>query len=242
MKIYCIGIGPGGEEQMTMRAIHAIEKCDCVAGYPLYLELIENLLQGKERIATPMKKEVARCEAARDAALQGKTVAMVSSGDAGVYGMAGVLHEVCAAYPEIEIEVIPGVTAACAGAAVLGAPLISDFAVISLSDLLTPWEKIENRLRAAAQGDFVICLYNPMSQKRIDHLRRACDYILEHRAEDTPCGTVHSIGREGEHGELCTLKELRDKKVDMFTTIIIGNSQTKVIHGKLVTPRGYREV
>lgn len=242
MKIYVIGLGPGGQEQMTQRAVHALQSCDCVAGYPLYLELVEDLIAGKERIATPMKREVERCKAARDAALTGKNVAMVSSGDAGVYGMAGVMHEVCADDPQIELEVIPGVTAACAGAAVLGAPLIHDFAVISLSDLLTPWEKIEKRLRAAAETDFVICLYNPSSKKRADYLRRACDFILQSRAGETPCGTAHSIGRTGEHGELCTLSELRDKQVDMFTTVIIGNSQTKVINGRLVTPRGYGQI
>ncbi|NCB28408.1 MAG: precorrin-3B C(17)-methyltransferase [Clostridia bacterium] len=242
MKIYVIGLGPGGAEQMTLRAVRALEKCDCIAGYPLYLQLIDDLIAGKERIETPMKREVERCVAARNAALAGKTVAMVSSGDAGVYGMAGVMHEGCEAYPDIEIEVIPGVTAACAGAAVLGAPLIHDFAVISLSDLLTPWEKIEKRLRAAAEADFVICLYNPSSKKRADYLQRACDYILAYRAAETCCGTVHSIGREGEHGELCSLGELRNKQVDMFTTVIIGNSQTRAIHGKMVTPRGYKDV
>lgn len=242
MKIFCIGLGPGGKEQMTLRAIHAIENCDCVAGYPLYLDLISDLLEGKERIETPMKREYQRCAAARDAALENKSVAMVSSGDAGVYGMAGILHEVCADYPQIEIEVVPGVTAACAGAAVLGAPLVSDFSVISLSDLLTPWDTIQKRLFAAAEGDFVICLYNPMSKKRVDHLQRACDYIMKHRTGDTPCGIVQNIGRAGETGQLCTLSQLRDRKVDMFTTIIIGNSQTKIIGGKLVTPRGYREV
>lgn len=242
MKIYVIGLGPGGEEQMTLRAVRALESCDCVAGYPLYLQLVENLIMGKVRIETPMKREVERCTAARDAALEGHTVAMVSSGDAGVYGMAGVMHEVCADYPEIEIEVVPGVTAACAGAAVLGAPLIHDFAIISLSDLLTPWEKIEKRLRAAAEADFVICLYNPSSLKRADYLRRACDDILQSRAADTPCGTVQNIGRAGEKGTVMTLAALRDTQVDMFTTVIIGNSQTKVIGGKLVTPRGYKQV
>ncbi|MGI6182100.1 MAG: precorrin-3B C(17)-methyltransferase, partial [Agathobaculum sp.] len=145
MKLYCIGIGPGGEEQMTQRAVCALEQCDCVAGYGLYLTLIDGLLCGKERIQTGMTREVDRCLAARDAALSGKTVAVVSSGDAGVYGMAGLLLEVCAPYPELEVEVIPGVTAACAGGAVLGAPLTCDFACVSLSDLLTPWEVIEKR-------------------------------------------------------------------------------------------------
>lgn len=242
MKIYVIGLGPGGEEQMTLRAVRALQACDCVAGYPLYLELVASLIVGKERIETPMKREVERCTAARDAALAGKTVAMISSGDAGVYGMAGVMHEVCAAYPEIEIEVVPGVTAACAGAAVLGAPLTHDFAVISLSDLLTPWDKIETRLIAAASADFVICLYNPSSKKRADYLRRACDCILPHRAGDTPCGTAHNVGRDGEYGVVMTLAALRETPVDMFTTVFIGNSQTVIIGKRIVTPRGYRAI
>lgn len=239
MKIYVIGLGPGGKEQMTLRAVHALESCQVVAGYPLYLELVEDLIADKERIATPMKREVERCTAARDAALAGKTVAMLSSGDAGVYGMAGVMHEVCQDDPQIEIEVISGVTAACAGAAVLGAPLIHDFSVISLSDLLTPWDKIEKRVRGAAEADFVMCLYNPSSKKRADYLQRACDMVLESRRADTPCGIVRNIGREGENGQILTLGELRNTAVDMFTTVFIGNSQTRVINGKLVTPRGY---
>ncbi|MDY3619039.1 precorrin-3B C(17)-methyltransferase [Agathobaculum sp.] len=239
MKLYVVGIGPGGPEQMTGRALRAIETCDCVAGYPLYLSLIEPLLEGKARIETAMKQEVLRCEAARDAALSGKTVAMVSSGDAGVYGMAGLMHEVCGAYPEIEIEVVPGVTAATAGAAVLGAPLTHDFAVISLSDLLTPWEVIEKRLRCAAEADFVLCLYNPASKKRADYLRRACGIVRAFRADETPCGLVRNIGRAGETGEILTLVDLQDTPADMTTTVFIGSSRTRVVNGRLVTPRGY---
>lgn len=164
MKLYCIGIGPGGEEQMTLRAVRALEKCDCVAGYGLYLDLIENLISGKERIESGMTREVLRCKAAIEAAKQGKTVAVVSSGDAGVYGMAGLLLELCEHEPNLEVEVIPGITAACSGGAVLGSPLTCDFACISLSDLLTPWDKIEQRLRGAAAGDFCIALYNPSSK------------------------------------------------------------------------------
>lgn len=241
MKLYVIGLGPSGEEQMTLRAVRALAQCDCVAGYPLYLELISDLIAGKERIETPMKRERARCVAARDAALAGKTTAMVSSGDAGVYGMAGLLHEVCADYPQLQIEVIAGVTAACAGAAVLGAPLTHDFAVISLSDLLTPWEKIEARLLAAAQADFVLCLYNPASRKRADYLQRACNLVLRHKRADTPCGLAKNIGRAGETGEILTLGALCDAPADMFTTVFIGNSQTRVIGGRLVTPRGYAD-
>ena len=259
MKIYCIGIGPGGEEQMTLRAVRALEACDCVAGYGLYLDLIDGLIEGKERIQTGMTKEVDRCTAARDAARagrtrevdrcaaalerakQGRTVAVVSSGDAGVYGMAGLLIEL-AAGTGVEVEVIPGITAACSGGAVLGSPLTCDFACISLSDLLTPWDKIEQRLRGAAAGDFCIALYNPSSRRRADHLARACDILLETVPPETVCGTVRSIGREGESFSLTTLGALRDTPVDMLTTVFIGNSRTVVIDGRMVTPRGYRGV
>lgn len=242
MKLYVIGIGPGGENEMTLRAARALEKCNCVAGYHLYLDLIENLLDGKERIQTGMMKEVDRCTAARDAALSGKTVAVISSGDSGVYGMAGLMFELCENYPEIKIEVIPGITAACSGGAVLGSPLTCDFAVVSLSDLLTPWEIIEKRVRSAASGDLALVLYNPASKKRIDHLMRVCDMILEYQSPDTVCGIVRNIGREGESFELMTLSKLRDTQVDMLTTVFIGNSRTKIISGRMVTPRGYRGV
>ena len=242
MKLYCIGIGPGGAEQMTSRAVRALEECDCVAGYGLYLDLIQELLDGKTRIQTGMTREVDRCTAARDAAKDGHTVAVVSSGDAGVYGMAGLLLEVCAQDPEIQIEVIPGVSAALSGGAVLGAPLTNDFACVSLSDLLTPWEVIEKRLRGAAQGDFCIALYNPASKKRTDHLQRACDILLETLPPETVCGTVRNIGREGETYTLTTLGALRNIQADMLTTVFVGNSRTRVINGRMVTPRGYRGV
>lgn len=242
MKLYVIGIGPGGEEQMTLRAVRALEKCDCVAGYGLYLDLIAPLLAGKERIQTGMMREVERCTAARDAALEGRTVAVISSGDAGVYGMAGLLFEVCAGHPEIDIEVVPGVTAACAGGAVLGSPLTCDFAAISLSDLLTPWETIEKRVRCAAEGDLCIALYNPASKRRTDHLQRVCDILLDVQPPETVCGLVRNIGREGERFTLTTLAQLRDTPVDMLTTVFVGNRSTKVIGGRMVTPRGYRGV
>lgn len=239
MKLYVIGIGPGGADQMTPRARQAIEHSDIIAGYTTYIDLVRPLIGDKEILQTPMKKEIDRCKLARDAALTGETVSMICSGDAGVYGMAGLMYEVCEQHPDIDIEVIPGITAACGGAAVLGAPLIHDFAVISLSDLLTPWEKIQKRLDFAAQADFCICLYNPSSHKRADYLQKACDILLRSKSPETPCGTVRNIGRDGECGEIYTLAQLRDTKVDMFTTVFIGNSQTRVINGKLVTPRGY---
>ena len=238
-KVTVIGLGPGGGADLTGRARAALEGCDLIVGYTAYIELVKPDFPEKEVLSTGMRREVDRCRAAVEAALTGKDVAVVCSGDSGVYGMAGLIYEVAQEYDPIEIEVVPGITAACGGAAVLGAPLTHDFAVISLSDLLTPWEKIEKRLSAAAQADFVICLYNPSSRNRPDYLQRACDILLRDKDPDTVCGTVRNIGREGEEGQLLTLAQLRDTQVDMFTTVFIGNSQTKVLSGKMVTPRGY---
>ena len=240
MKLYVIGLGPGSYENLTIRADRALKECDTVIGYTVYVDLVKEYYQGKEYLSTPMKKEIDRCKMAFEEARKGKTVAMVCSGDAGVYGMAGLMYEVGESYPEIELEIIPGITAALGGAAVLGAPLTHDFAVISLSDLLTPWETIVERLTDAAKGDFCVSLYNPSSKKRHDYLMKACDIFLEYKSEDTVCGIVQNIDRKGETFKILTLKELRDTQVDMFTTVFIGNSQTKVIGNKIVTPRGYR--
>lgn len=239
-KIYVVGIGPGEYEQMTMRAANALKSCDVIVGYTVYVDLVKEHFADKEFLTTPMRKEVDRCELAFEEAAKGKNVAMICSGDAGVYGMSGLMLEIGERYPEIEVEVIPGVTAATGGAAVLGAPLIHDFALISLSDLLTPWEKIEKRLLCASEADFVICLYNPSSKKRHDYLQKACDLMMQHKSPKTVCGTVKSIGRDGEEMEVMTLGELRDRQVDMFTTVFIGNSQTRNINGRMVTPRGYK--
>ena len=241
-KLYVVGIGPGEYEQMTLKAIHALEKSDVIIGYTVYVDLVKEHFPGKEFMTTPMKKEVDRCILAFEEAQKGKTVSMICSGDAGVYGMSGLMYEVGVNYPEVELEIIPGVTAATGGAAVLGAPLIHDFCLISLSDLLTPWEKIEKRLLNAAEADMGIVLYNPSSKKRHDYLQKACDLMMQFKSPDTICGTVLNIGREGETGTVMTLKELRDTQVDMFTTVWVGNSQTKVVSGKMVTPRGYRNV
>lgn len=238
-KVTVIGLGPGGGADLTGRARAALEGCDLIVGYTAYIELVKPDFPEKEVLSTGMRREVDRCRVAVEAALTGKDVAVVCSGDSGVYGMAGLIYEVAQEYDPIEIEVVPGITAACGGAAVLGAPLTHDFAVISLSDLLTPWEKIEKRLSAAAQADFVICLYNPSSRNRPDYLQRACDILLRDKDPNTVCGTVRNIGREGEEGKLLTLAQLRDTQVNMFTTVFIGNSQTKVLGGKMVTPRGY---
>lgn len=238
--LYVVGIGPGEYEQMTIRAAEVLRACDVIAGYTVYVDLIRERFGEKELLSTPMKREVERCRLALEAASSGKKVAMICSGDGGVYGMAGLVLELAPEYPGVKVQVIPGVTAACAGAAVLGAPLIHDFAVISLSDLLTPMETIEKRVRAAAEADFVICLYNPASKKRADHLKRACDWILEMRSPETICGIVKNIGRDGQEMEVLTLEKLREAQVDMFTTVFIGNSSTRQIGAYMVTPRGYR--
>ena len=242
MKLTVVGLGPGAGEDMTGRAYRAIEEADVVIGYTAYIDLIRGAFPEKEMRSTGMKKEVDRCRMAVQAASEGKNVAVVCSGDSGVYGMAGLIYEVSKEFPPVEIEVVPGITAACGGAAVLGAPLTHDFAVISLSDLMTPWEKIEKRLECAAEADFVVCLYNPRSRGRADYLMKACDIMMRHKSGDTVCAYVKNIGRDGEQSRILPLSELRDSTdVDMFTTVFVGNSQTTVIDGKMVTPRGYMQ-
>ena len=241
-KIYVVGIGPGAYEKMTIEACETLKNCDVIIGYTVYVDLVKDHFPGKTFLTTPMRKEKERCVMAFKEAAKDRTVAMICSGDAGVYGMAGLIYEVGKDYPETEIAVVPGVTAAISGAACLGAPLIHDFCLISLSDLLTPWELIEERLHSAGKGDFVGCLYNPSSVKRADYLAKACDILMEHKPKETICGIVNNIGREGEHMQVMTLSELRDTKVDMFTTVFIGNTRTKVLNGRMVTPRGYKDV
>lgn len=241
-KIYVTGLGPGAADQMTVQAQKVLEQCPVIIGYTVYIDLIRGQYPDKIFLSTPMRKEADRCRLAFEEAEKGQDVAMVCSGDAGIYGMAGLICEIGKDYPDVGIEIVPGITAASGGAAVLGAPLMHDFAVISLSDLLTPWEKIESRLRAAAESDFVICLYNPSSKKRADYLAKACDIILESRGAETVCGTVRNIGREGESYEILPLGRLRDTQVDMFTTVFIGNSNTMELNGRMVTPRGYKDV
>jgi precorrin-3B C17-methyltransferase len=227
---------------MTIEAAEALQCSDTIIGYTVYIDLVKEHLPGKEFLSTPMKKEVERCVMAFEEAEKGKTVSMVCSGDAGVYGMSGLMYEVGERYPDVKLRIIPGVTAALGGGAVLGAPLIHDFCLISLSDLLTPMEKIEKRLQAAAEADFCIVLYNPSSHKRKDYLQKACDILLQYRKPDTVCGIVENIGRDGETSRVLTLGELRNTDVNMFTTVFIGNSQTKNLNGKMVTPRGYKNV
>lgn len=241
-KIYVTGLGPGASDQMTVQAKKVLEKCPVIIGYTVYIDLIREEFPDKIFLSTPMRREVDRCRMAFEEAGKGQDVAMVCSGDAGIYGMAGLIFEIGKEYPEVGVEIVPGITAASGGAAVLGAPLMHDFAVVSLSDLLTPWEKIEKRIRAAAEADFVICIYNPSSKKRVDYLKKACGMILEYRKPETVCSMVRNIGRDGESYEILSLERLQDAQTDMFTTVFIGNSDTMVINGRMVTPRGYRDV
>lgn len=210
-------------------------------GYGTYIKLIQSIVKkGAEVVSGTMGKEVERAQIAVDKAKEGKLVVMVSSGDPGVYGMAGVVLEVAAKdKTPVPVEIVPGVTAATAASAILGAPLVSDFAVISLSDLLTPWEKIERRLEAAASADFSIVLYNPQSQGRVEPLAKAYEIMLKCINPKTPVGIVRQAGREGEGATITTLKDMLNVEIDMVTTIVVGNSATKVVNGKMVTARGY---
>lgn len=239
-KIFIVGIGPGKEEMMTGEALQVLEQADVIVGYTVYVNLLGERFREKKIITTPMRQETERCKLCFEEAAQGRQVALICSGDAGIYGLASLMYEMGKEYPMTELTVVPGITAASSGAAVLGAPLNHDFCVISLSDLLTPWEKIKKRLIAAAEGDFAIAIYNPSSHKRKDYLRRACDILLRVIEEERPCGYVENIGREGTRTVTCTLKELRDTQVNMFTTVFIGNAGSEIINGKLITKRGYQ--
>ncbi len=242
MKLYVVGFGCGCHDGMTIEAERVIQKSDLIVGYTVYADLIKQYFPEKEYFCTGMRQERERVMEALKQASQGKTVALVCSGDSSVYGMAGLAYELSDHDPNVEIETVAGVTAALSGGAVLGAPLTHDFAVISLSDLLTPWEKICTRLRLAAEADFTIALYNPSSRKRTDYLEKACEILLQYKSPETICGYVRNIGRDGEESCVLTLAELKSMSVDMFTTVFIGNSDTKIIHGKMVTPRGYKNV
>ncbi|WMJ89532.1 precorrin-3B C(17)-methyltransferase [Anaerocolumna sp. MB42-C2] len=240
MKLYIIGFGAGNYQYMTMQAKEALEDSEVIVGYSVYVELVQKYIENKEYYSTSMKKEEERCRWAIEKTLQGKKVAIICSGDSGVYGLASLVYELAVEYEPFEIEVISGVTAALSGGAVLGAPLTHDFAVISLSDLLTPWDLIEKRLQCSAMCDMVICLYNPSSKKRFDYLKKACEIILKYRKKETVCGYVRNIGREGESSQIMNLVDLKELSVDMFTTVFIGNSTTKNLNNKMVTPRGYK--
>ncbi len=227
---------------MTVAAADILRKCEVIVGYTVYVDLLREHFTDKAFLTTAMRQETERCRMAFEEAQKGKLTAVVCSGDAGIYGMAGLMLELSEIYPETQIEVVPGVTAALGGGAVLGAPLGHDCAFISLSDLLTPWEIIEKRLISAAEADFAVCLYNPSSRKRKDYLQKACQVMLKAKSPDTVCGLVKNIARSGEEMKVLTLRELADTPADMFVTVFIGNSDTKVIRGRMVTPRGYRAV
>ncbi len=238
-KLYVIGIGPGGREHMTLMALKAIEDSDAVIGYGPYISYIEDLISGKEVISTGMGGEMERVEAALKSADSGKTTCIVSTGDAGLYGMAGPVCEMGKNYPEVEIVVVPGVSSAFMAGAVLGAPLMHDTALISLSDLLTDWDLIKERVRAASEADFVIALYNPKSKTRLTHLEEAVEIMKRYKSPETRVGIVKNAGREGEEIITATLDSIPYDRVDMMTTLIIGNKTTFLENGKMVTPRGY---
>ena len=241
--LYVIGLGPGNADSITPQAREALHRAQCVAGYKLYVELVPPAwLEGKTLITTGMRKEQERCQAAIDAARAGKVTAMVCSGDAGVYGMSGLVLEMLDAQglmQDIPVEVVAGVPAVCAAAALLGAPLMHDFACVSLSDLLTPWETIEQRLHAACAADFVLALYNPRSRGRDWQLARALDIAREHRPAATPVGLVRQAGRAEEQASVSRLDDFNPDSVDMLSLVIIGNSATRCLGGRMVTPRGY---
>ena len=237
-----VGIGPGNYENMTIAADRALAACDVIVGYPVYVEQVRGRYPEKACVSTAMTQEAKRCRMALELAQEGKRVALVCSGDSGIYGMAALVYELRGESTQPEITVVPGLTAACSGAAVLGAPLTHDFAVISLSDRLTPWEKIEKRLLCAAEADLAIAIYNPASHGRPDHLKRACEILLRVLPEDRLCGVVRNIGREGQSRRILTLGALKTAQIDMFCTVFIGNAATKLVADELVTPRGYRDV
>ena len=239
--VFVVGLGPGGAQFLTAQAQSALDQAEVLCGYTVYLDLIRPLYPEKETYATGMTKELDRCRWALETAQAGRCVALVCSGDAGVYGMASPLLELAEHYPDVAVEIVPGLTAALSGGAVLGAPLAHDFCVLSLSDRLTPWEVIEKRLACAAQGDFAVALYNPSSKGRPDYLQRAVKILRANgKPADTVCGIVRSIGREGQESHLLTLAQLEHTPVDMFTTVFIGNAATRALSGRMVTPRGYR--
>ncbi|MCF6462897.1 precorrin-3B C(17)-methyltransferase [Clostridium sp. Cult1] len=235
-KLYVIGIGPGGREHMTLKAIETIKKSDIIVGYTPYIDYLGDLVKGKEIYSTGMKGEIERCKLAIKKVKEGKNTAIISTGDAGLYGMAGPILEL---KEDIEVEIIPGVTAAFSAASELGSPIMHDFASISLSDLLTPWEVIEKRIEKAAEGDFVIAIYNPRSKGRKDHLEKAVEIMLKYKEGDTPVGIVKNSGRGNTEIILTTLVNISYEKVDMLSILIIGNSNTYVKDDQMITPRGY---
>jgi precorrin-3B C17-methyltransferase len=235
-----VGIGPGGRESLTPAAAHALQQAEVVVGYTPYLGLVADLIEGKRTVASGMTQEAVRAQAAIDEAVGGASVAVISTGDAGIYGMAGLVLELLPEDSSVGVVIVPGMTAASAAAACLGAPLMNDFAVISLSDLMTPLEVILRRIKAAAEGDFVIALYNPRSHRRHEPLAQTLEILRGVRAPETPVGIVRNALREGQEVKITTLAELQEEEVDMVTTLIIGNSSTFTKAGRMITARGYQ--
>jgi precorrin-3B C17-methyltransferase len=237
-KIYVVGIGPGNMEDISIRAYNTLKNVDIIAGYITYVDLVKDEFSEKEFYVSGMKKEIDRCEKVLELAKEGKKVALISSGDAGIYGMAGIMIEV-ALGSGIEVEIIPGITSSVAGASLVGAPLMHDQAIISLSDLLTDWEVITKRIDRASDGDFVISLYNPKSKGRTEQIVEAREIMLKYKAATTPVALLRHVGREDENYTLTTLEDMLNHEIDMFTVVIVGNSKTYVKDGKMITPRGY---
>lgn len=235
-KLYVVGIGPGGKEHMTYKAVEAIKSCDVIVGYKPYIVYIEDFIEGKEIFSTGMRGEIERCKFAIEKVEEGKDTAIISTGDAGLYGMAGPILEL---KEDIEVEIIPGVTAAFSAGAELGAPIMHDYASISLSDLLTPWDVILKRVENAAEGDFVITIYNPRSKGRQEHLKTSIDIIKKYREDSTPVGIVRNSGRDDRTITITRLDNINYEDIDMVTVLIIGNSNTFIKDGQIVTPRGY---
>ncbi|MBE6514665.1 MAG: precorrin-3B C(17)-methyltransferase [Candidatus Methanomethylophilaceae archaeon] len=240
-RLHVVGFGPGGKEHMTFKAAEVIQNADIVTGYTTYVDLMRPIFPDKEFKATGMMQEVDRCRMAIEDAMTGKDVAMISSGDSGIYGMAGIIYQMVDEMgADIEVDTVPGMTAASTAASVLGAPLMHDLAIISLSDWLTPIELIMKRVDCAGMGDMIVCLYNPKSKSRTTYLNDAREILLKHRKPETPVGIVRNAGREDETSQITTLGDLDKADVDMFCIVIIGNSQTYVSNGRMITPRGYR--
>lgn len=235
-KLYVVGIGPGGRENMTLKAVEVLKSCDLIVGYTPYIEYLGDLKDGKELYSTGMRGEIERCKFAVDKVREGKNTAIVSTGDAGLYGMAGPILEMA---DDIEVEIVPGVTAAFSAASELGSPIMHDYCSISLSDLMTPWEVIEKRIESASEGDFVITIYNPKSKTRVDHLKKAISIMLKYKSPITPVGIVKNSGRDGMEKHITTLGEIDYDIIDMCCVLIVGNSKTYAKEGKMVTPRGY---
>jgi len=239
-KLTVVGFGPGSKDDMTFRAAKSIEAADVVTGYTTYVDILREYFPEKQFKATGMMKEVDRCRSAIEDALSGKNVTMVSSGDSGIYGMAGIVYQLIEEMKaDIDIEVVPGVTAASSAASILGAPLMHDMAIISLSDLMTPLDLIMKRVDCAGQADMIVCLYNPRSKTRKDYLSRAAGILMKYRSPETPVGIVRNAGREGQEKTITTLGDIQYEKVDMFSIVTVGNSQTYTSNGWIITPRGY---